>query len=455
MAVAFDLLPLESGDPRYADITAGRGSDQLAHLRRCLLEYDEQDNRFAKIAFSGHRGSGKSTELFRLEHELKDRFTSLHIVAEDGLRRDYDYTYFFLWLAEELARRFESEGLPLDAELFQDVAEWFAKVTLVELEKVKKEVALEAEASAEGKAGLYWFSVKLLARLKSMVLGSIERRTEIRQRLQSRSSELIDRVNLLLDDARRVLKDANRPANLLIVVDNLDRLEPEAIEPLFFRNGDFLKMPRAHLVYTVPIATVVAPNRISIVFEQNFTFPMVKVRDANGKRFSKGIAALANLMEHRADLDEVFTSRKVVRDLAELSGGSVRDLMRLVQYASRSALSDDKPRIDKSSIDDAARGFQQEFERMLIPGSVYYPLLARIHLAKHDALEVTGEIDPASVQAYREFFSELLLNGSVLEYNGGENWYDVHPLIQNVKVFKKALDDAKGPTQPEEPRSTR
>src|SRR5438045_997194 len=99
-----------------------------------------------------------------------------------------------------------------------------------------------------------------------MVRGSVERRKEIRLRLQNRSSELIDHVNLLLDDARRVLKEAARPANLLIVVDNLDRLEPEAIEPRFFRNGDFLKEPRAHLIYTVPIFSVVAPNRISIVF---------------------------------------------------------------------------------------------------------------------------------------------------------------------------------------------
>jgi hypothetical protein len=433
VAAAFDLQPLKSGDPRYVDVTAGRGSDQLAHLRRCLHEYDERDNRFAKIAFTGHRGSGKSTELLRLEHDLSDRFTSLHLEAENGLRQDYDYTFFFLWLADEVARK-------------------FAEVTLDDVKTVKSQISFETEASTEGKAGFYWFSLKLFARLKSMVLGSVERRSEIRQRLQNRSSELVDRVNQLLDEARFVLKAANRPANLLIVVDNLDRLEPEAIEPLFFRNGEFLKLPRAHLIYTVPIATVVAPNRISLVFEQNFTFPMVKVRSLGGKRFSRGIDALVKLIEHRADLDEVFTSKNVIRDLADRSGGSVRDLMRLVQYASRSALSDGKLKIDKASVTDAARSLQQEFERLLIPGGIYYPVLARIHLAKRDAFETSRDIDPEQVEAYRKFFSELLLNGSVLEYDGGENWYDVHPLIQKVKAFAKALDDAKGPTRASEPR---
>jgi hypothetical protein len=34
VAVALDLQPLESGDTRYVNITAGRDSDQLAHLRQ-------------------------------------------------------------------------------------------------------------------------------------------------------------------------------------------------------------------------------------------------------------------------------------------------------------------------------------------------------------------------------------------------------------------------------------
>ena len=134
------------------------------------------------------------------------------------------------------------------------------------------------------------------------------------------------------------------------------------------------------------------------------------------------------------------------RNLAELSGGSVRDLMRLVQYASRVALADDKSKIDKPSVTDAAWSLQQEFERMLIPGGVYYPLLARIHLTRQDAFQLASDVDPTNVQAYRTFFSEFLLNGSVLEYDGGENWYDVHPLIQNVKAFQKALNDAQAQT---------
>src|SRR5437879_8280049 len=95
VAAAVDLMPLDPGDPRYVDVAVGRGGpNELAQMRRCLLEHDARENRFAKIAFTGHRGSGKSTELLRLEHELSDAraFTPLHIYADDALLDDYDYT---------------------------------------------------------------------------------------------------------------------------------------------------------------------------------------------------------------------------------------------------------------------------------------------------------------------------------------------------------------------------
>jgi hypothetical protein len=37
----------------------------------------------------------------------------------------------------------------------------------------------------------------------------------------------------------------------------------------------------------------------------------------------------------------------------------------------------------------------------------------------------------------------LLFNGSVLEYDGGETWYDVHPVVQEIEVFQEAVARAR------------
>ncbi len=438
------VRPLDLGDPRYVDLSRGRRTDELKLLRICLQDHDAGKNAFAKIAFTGHRGCGKSTELLRLEHDLCAQFFPLHFYAtHEEVLADYDYADLFLWLADDLVRKFHEQQIPLDPQLAEDMAMWFAQVTVEDVESVKKQVELSTEAEAKAKTGMYWLSLGLLARLKSMVVGNHEQRTRIRRNLQSYSSELIRRFNLLLDNAHFALEKAAKPANLLIVVNNLDRLSPGVAATLFFDSGDLLKLPRAHFVYTVPIATMLALRSIGTVFEHYFTLPMVKVRQPNGKSYSPGTQALTQLLSARIDLDAVFATNGVVRKLVEMSGGSVRDLMRLIDYAQLIARAEDREFIDMDSAKRSVAKLRLYFEQLLVPAASYFPRLARIHHVKNDGSR--PQDDSEKIRNDREFLSQLLFNGSVLEYDGGESWYDVHPIVQQIRAFREVIDHGSGP----------
>jgi hypothetical protein len=164
---------------------------------------------------------------------------------------------------------------------------------------------------------------------------------------------------------------------------------------------------------------------------------MVKTKHRDGTAFRKGRDALKQLLERRLELEGVFT-RGVVTYLIDKCGGSVRDLMRLVNYAQLAARSGGKEKIDRSSAKDAVRKMRLDFERLLIPGRAYYPLLAQIHKTKRDFLSHLSSTDTKEVGEFQKFFSQLLFNGSVLEYDGGESWYDVHPLIEEIDAFREA-----------------
>jgi hypothetical protein len=438
VAACVTLEPLESGDPRYVDVAKGRDTKELKKLRLHLSDMDARNNHFAKVAFTGHRGCGKSTELLKLEYDLSTRFTCLHLYVDDNLIRDCDYTDLILWLVDSLAREFANRDMPLDTGLVDDVVGWFAERTLEKVEAVKSELTLEAEAKGEAKAGFYWLSLKLLARLKSALVGSVERRKVIRQTLQTYSSDLIKRVNLLLDNAQSILEKNGKTPDLLIVQDNLDRLPVEIGRRLFFDNGDLLKSLRAHVIYTVPIAMVLAPWNIDRVFPHTFTMQMVKTHSSDDREFLAGMAALESLVTQRVNVDSVFTSHAVLRHLARNSGGSVRDLMRLVDYAQLAARVDEKDQIDEASAKEAVKKLRLDFERLLIPGQVYYPLLAQVHRTKGDGLTADPQAKPDDVKAAREFFSQLFFNGSVMEYNGEKTWYDVHPAVCEIEEFKNA-----------------
>ncbi|NJL29658.1 MAG: hypothetical protein HC897_18085 [Thermoanaerobaculia bacterium] len=437
LALQLIVEPLRSGDPRYVDLSAGRGNKVLRRMELHLRDFSAEQNHFAHVAFTGHRGAGKSTELLRLEHALADRFFALHLFTDETILRDCEYTELLLWLVDALVRQFAEQKLPLDAKLVERVTDWFAEKTLHKVDQVKKEIELTAEVEGEARAGFYWLSLKLLARLKSLVIGSAERRTEARRELQRYASELIAQVNLLLDNAADVLQSKGRSPDILIVQDNLDRLPPEAAHKLFFTNGDLLKELRVHVVYTAPVALLLAPWNIGKVFASHFNMPVVKVRGRNGRPHAEGIEALHALLAARMEVGEIFADSKVARELVLASGGSVRDLMRLLNQAQLAARVDEKARIDATSAGEAMKLLRIEFEQLLIPGQAYYPLLARVHRGKHEGFSEAADSD--QVRFARELLAELLFNGSVFEYNGETNWFDVHPLVQQSARFKDAL----------------
>lgn len=438
IAAQSSLEPLQSGDPRYVEMHDGRGSRALKKMRTCLRGYDASQNRYAKVAFTGHRGCGKSTELLRLEHDLADEFTCLHLYVDENLIRDCDYTDLMLWLTDALVQRLAGEGVALPPSTVEDVAEWFAEKTLEDVESAKAEIATELKAEAQAKWGVFGTSLKLLARIKARLQGNIEKRTVIRQTLQNYSRDLIDRVNRLLDITQTELEKQGRRPDLLIVQDNLDRLPVDVGRRLFFDHGDLLKQLHAHVIFTVPIAMVMAPWDIGTVFFNNFTMPMVKVRNRDGTLHSSGIDALKRLVAARADPQAVFDQPDALLPrLAEASGGSVRDLLRLLNDAQLEARTDDKTQIDVASVEAAIKNMRIDFERLLLPIEAYFPILRRLHETKLSWQSPDKALDAAEVKAEKEFFSQLLFNGTVLEYNGDCNWYDVHPIVQRIEAFHR------------------
>jgi hypothetical protein len=368
------------------------------------------------------------------------QFFPLHLYVDETLLRDLDYTDLLLWLVDSLTREFAISDMPLDRRLVDDVAGWFAEVAEEKVAILKTGMTVESELRGEAKLGIFAASLGILARLKSTVSGSLDRRQTIRSNLQRYSGDLIARVNGLLDNAARALEKAGKEPDLLVVQDNLDRLSAEAARRLFIENGDLLKDLRAHFVFTAPVALVMSPANLGRVFEHQFTMPMVKTHRPDGKSFKAGLDALTDLVAKRVDIERVFVSDEVVRFLAQMSGGSVRDLMRLLDNAQLSARVDGKDRIDKASAREAVTKLRIDFERLLVPGQVYFPLLTKVHQTKDLALE--SALDQAAVQAARAFCADLLIMGAVLEYNGGQCWYDVHPIVREIRPLKDAIGES-------------
>ncbi len=351
-----------------------------------------------KILFTGHRGSGKSTELARLAHSLKESFFIVFFSAEEILDlRDINYLDIILTMAMELFRRAAEEGLRLNRKLMEDIHAWFRETF--------KEVEVTVSKGQGVGAGLKAYFVGLEGKLERE---AVTRRL-VREKVEPRLSQLLERLNLLIGDVGR--KAGKR---VLIIVDDLDHADLKVAKELFYEHGAALSQPECHLIYTFPIA--LRHDNDFIQMREGFTdllpvLPNFRLRDEEGNPDKGGRRLLRELVLKRAE--EALFQEAALEQLVNQSGGLTRQLVRLVRLAALEALMAERDRITADDVEEAVSRVRQDYEVLL--DSKQREALRRVRETKR------VEND--------ELHRSLLHNLSVLEYRNGHLWYDVNPIV--------------------------
>ena len=422
---AADPRPLPSGDPYFVDLTSARDSRATDDLKLMITNCAE--GHFSATVFSGHRGSGKSTELRRLQHELLASHYTLYLDVNDFLdAADLDYTDLFLLVSRALLDQLRADGISVDPGLLKLVEDWFVSVT----KETEETVKLSAGVAVEAKAGAELpFIARLLAKLTADVKAGSSRKVGTRVELDRYFSGLLSNTNLLLISASEALVKAKRPSQILVLVDNLDRVPPKKGDNLFFAHGSQLQDLNCHVVYTISIDTFYSHWGIGNVFPNHEILPNVKLRTnrSDPSQRKEAFNALHQVIEKRINVAKLLTDPKLTDQLIAQSGGSARQLIRLLREAVLSSQSRGKEAMDAQSVEDAARALRLDFERILAAED--YERLAAASVSKR----IKQDVD----------HMRLLSNTAILEYNGTDLWHDVNPLIESIDAFKEALTKTK------------
>jgi hypothetical protein len=144
-------LPLEPGDPRFVNLDDIRGFELRSRILR-LLKAAEAGQQFAKVAVAGHRGTGKSTELNRVQEELKNHgYLTLWASVNENLDpREISFSDVTRLIVQLLDDRFGGEQSPAVQEAFRVVGLWFREVT----KKYSENLRTAKEFGLRGRAGV-------------------------------------------------------------------------------------------------------------------------------------------------------------------------------------------------------------------------------------------------------------------------------------------------------------
>ncbi|MEM6434189.1 MAG: hypothetical protein AAF773_10115 [Cyanobacteria bacterium P01_D01_bin.115] len=321
-------------------------------------------------------------------------------------------------------------GQPPSEYRLREIWDWFASEERVRTEAQAMAVSLEAGAGAESES--LWAKVfGLFAALKGEIkYASTRERTVVEYRV-SRLSSLIEVANRLLDECNQLLRTATGKQWLLIGED-FDRagIPSTRIEELFITYANIFQDLRAHLIFNLPIGLYYSTDapRLPFAGDCSFVLPDTPVYTVEHHPNEMGRQALVEVLTARMDID-LFEPEQMQRAIVA-SGGNLRDLFALVNYAADSALlrDDPAPKIGADDITGAIVNLRSDYERRL--GQSPFDQEEITYEQKADRLQAVYSGDKAAQVPDPVLYS--LLNARAVQEFNGQRWFGVHPLVVDV-----------------------
>ncbi|WP_437831558.1 P-loop NTPase fold protein [Sorangium sp. So ce1153] len=397
----------EASDPKfYTELPARREGNfklpgPLERLRQRLLS----GTRDTKLFLSGHVGSGKSTELSRLavHPQIQEQFSVLMLRFEEQEWATLDSSQVLFRLAGAL---FESHKDRLSKQKrWKEIAEDLNQ-------RIFQPMGIQAK---EG-AGSVEFDL-VVVKLKQELKLSEKARRQFRAFGETQQSLLQDFLAALVDDIENALSADEGPNELLVVVDDLDKVRgAEAQKEIFDTNLNALLAPPLRVVYTVPTGVRFGESRADIRHNVEHLFPVRVLGKAPGS-FRPEDAFLEermdffnDLVEHRVDPNLI--QKGAVRLAAMYSGGVLRDFFRMLREGAQMAAYNDQPMLDTIAMTYALNDARLK-ESVGLYGPDY-EALAHAHR--------TNELRSAEDRRYLDL-------SRIIESHNGSAWFDAHPLL--------------------------
>ncbi len=299
--------------------------------------------------FTGHVGSGKSTELLRLKHLLEEAgFHVVYFECDDVLEMsDVDVTDILSVVALQVGESLK-DAEPRTGGLFGSLFSDIARILNTEVDAgFTLKIPGVGDLSADAGKGVSVSSAFGALTVKTKDSPDLRRR--LRQHLEPRTNDLIRAINEeLLEPATANLKKQGKKG-LAVIVDNLDRVDNVAkssgrLQPeyLFVDRGEQLNGLLCHMVYTIPLKLLFSDDysRMTERFHMEpYMLPMAPVNQRNGEMDAEGRRLLARMLmlralpdleddEQAAYITDLFENEATLDRLITASGGHVRTLLR-------------------------------------------------------------------------------------------------------------------------------
>ena len=400
--------PIDFSDPNQAKFYVEnlQGDNDAASLLAREIDFREGQGVYL---FTGQVGSGKSTELRRLQSKLRADGCSVFYIDLDQ------------WLNAD-------QPIELGSFLLAVVTAWIDQTGTVSTSRSPAQRFTDFLTRTKIELGNLTLSLDFGVVKKNVQLALSQDLTvvqHIEDTLRANRTGFIAQVH---EFVQTLVAEFPIGKKIVLLVDSLEKFpektgsdgKPQDSVLALFQNAHALKLPLVHVVYSISylvyeqnrqlpaqLGGAIAVNLSSVhVFEHHSTRP-----DAAGLLRMKEL-----LTKRYAPWPEFFTEAQIHAAI-ENTGGDLRDFMRVLQVA---LLSHRVPNTLRITDVDLAYGYDQIRPSLAIDGH-HVGWMTRLQ-ASHEP-ELGDPIDFTVLNRY-------LQTKHVLAYLNGKTWYALHPLIR-------------------------
>lgn len=415
----------------YVDMSDARGgADVKRDLGKKIIR--SRDRRPMVQLYTGHRGTGKSTELLRLKKYLEEEGCYVvYFAADDGDidPEDAQYTDVLIACTRQLLGALKYADQSKFQKWVEDRSQELKDLFLADMGFDKGQV-----------------DIPLMFAKMSMAIRKIpSQRAEIRKLIDPNTVTLLEILKEFIEDAKKKLPEQKK--QLVVIVDNLDRIVPIRREDrrtnhddIFLDRSEQLRDLGCDVIYTVPIS--IAYSRANDLAErydgEPSVLPITAIKTLSGAENPAGLRELQEIIQKRVGrnleahercglVPEIFADQNILLLLCQMSGGHVRDLLRLVRTAF--------DYIDELPIDRKAAQFAitqtRDTYRRSVTSEAEWDTLAEVAKSK--------QIKGNDVERQLLFSRCILQYAAFDEEDEMQTWYDVHPLILKIQQFEAAV----------------
>lgn len=381
------------------------GIDAVGRLGRDIVRMEGG----GVFLFTGQPGSGKSTELLRLRKELLTK------------RCKVFYCDMNDWLNL-------NEPVTLSSFLVALLSAWVDQLHTVHAQRAPAErlFAFFTKTRLIPSSLSLTVGAPLKAQLQFALQSDADFRAALEQNLRNQLSSIVNQAHELVAEIIRDICAAGEKCVLL--ADSLEKIQGfgekadavyESVQRLFVSEGAALRLPGAHVVYSVSPYLLEQNSQLAASMGVGVVVNMPSVHVLKRESTdddTDGIDAVCKVVEKRfARWAEVLTRPQLER-MAKYTGGDLRDFLRAIRIAITADVA--ALPLPDQEVDYA---LQQVGPSRNIPAE-HLRWMASVqtsHLA-----ELGGDITGRVLQRY-------LASKHVLAYLNGQNWYAVHPMLRD------------------------